>query len=585
MLKGLRHTSKGFLMAYCCCLMAMSMLFVGVSFARFTSMTSAVGSGNIAPFVYQYFINDVSSLTFNNSDFKLPQDGGYTQVGSKRSIRFVVRNYNNENTVEQISGVDLQPTITMNVPAEFMDNVAFQFAADINSSNTEAIMPQFVFGHFLYNVTSDTAEPGNIYKYTYGTPKTGTYEINTADFPDYEARPYADATYQVVNNLTLANLKPDGSMPDRPIYEGDVTISEKITAADGITITYEPRIKITAKEENVKYSVGFERRTKPQSEGESSMPASEVFIHLQRPEQYYTIDFTFPGMIVEGGKETTRAILFEYTITQMMDHMFGNLTDSSQGGTTIAWNDLWSLMYWQGPTQCGTHTDSCGHKLNDAEIIGYSFNQEVPVGQLAGSTFTRGKFENNIFVEDNTATAIVRFNKYYDYVTGTVTSSLDHVPANGDKIDEYRGTHIIKAYQYKDPETGAVSPYNPGGSATGFNGNFVVEYPQGQPVFDTIKNLYAKCDTNNAPDLWMQLTSLYENPLGKYENPNGGVGLTPPFEVAGEGATNTVTISGVTYDLTKPNANNGATYVLQNLRTKTFAANFRMSFTQAGEGR
>lgn len=518
MLKGLRHTSKGFLMAYCCCLMAMSMLFVGVSFARYTSMTSAVGGGNIAPFVYEYTINDVSSQSFNNSDFVL-STGGNNQVtiNAMRSIQFVVKNHKtNGNNVEQISGVDLQPTITIKVPAEFMNNVAFQLAVNRNGSY-EAIMPQFVFGHFLYNVTPDSTDPGNIYKYTYGTPLTGdngsdTYEINTATFPDYAESPYANATYQVINKLELDEAN---STDTRSIYNGDVIVSEAVTNNDGIT--YETRMKVTATTEEVPYSVSFSRKRV------SGGAVSELFLNLVRKEQFYTIELTFPGMILAGGEATTKQIVMYYSTVQKMDHVFGTQGGTGDAGSSIQWLSDWNKFFTLAPGSC-THNDTtCPHKIGTAIVTGYSFYQEVPAGTYADGTFT------------SNGTATVRFNKSYVYTKKTteagttqadtydmsVKYSIDHVPAIGDNHDKFLGIHHTSAFH---------------GTTDSTNGYFA--------TMAELKGKYAKC-SNVSADYAMKLEGLYENPLG---------------DTATE-------------------------YQLGNLSSKVYKTQFRMSFAQAGEGR
>ena len=169
-------TKKIPIVRYLCYLLAISLLFSGISFARFSSFNSGDVTSPLSRFACSFEISDMSAATFSNVDYWLTIDGEQTAMNTARSIRFTVRNNTRfENgQVDRISDVDLQSTLRLYAPAEFASNLALQIVEIDKNGFYSVSSPQYVLSEFIYNDD--------------GTFATFDRNVDTASFTDYDAR-------------------------------------------------------------------------------------------------------------------------------------------------------------------------------------------------------------------------------------------------------------------------------------------------------------------------------------------------------------------------------------------------------------
>ena len=125
------------IISYLCGLLAVAVLFTGTTFSRYSTQISGDVQTNLSPFVASYTIQDISSTTFPNMDYWLQvnQSGDETDYrpGSvARTVRFTI---SNQNENDRVSGVDLQSSIRLHVPAELGDNLVLQ-VEELQSCNS-----------------------------------------------------------------------------------------------------------------------------------------------------------------------------------------------------------------------------------------------------------------------------------------------------------------------------------------------------------------------------------------------------------------------------------------------------------------
>lgn len=93
---------------YLCYLLAVSILFTGVTFSRYVSFTSGNTDAMLSRFAVSYEIGDMSALTFSNADYWLNFGGAQVAMNTARTVRFTVRNHTRTD-----NGVPLREILTM----------------------------------------------------------------------------------------------------------------------------------------------------------------------------------------------------------------------------------------------------------------------------------------------------------------------------------------------------------------------------------------------------------------------------------------------------------------------------------------
>lgn len=265
------------LVRYLSLLLAVALLFAGVTFARYVT-DSGIGTGvGVAAFDATYSIDGVNSTTFGNQDYYIEANGSYVPLGTTAlSVQMTLQN--NGDT-------DVASTVTMRGPAEYWDNLAVQIASSDPSGDAgSSLTPQFVLRDLLY------AREGSGNTAVYGAYKAWDGEkIDTeAYFLDYGER--ADTEERT---LTMR-----GSLAEGPAREVIATWTD----GEGETNT----LRITAREETQRYDVGFARK-----DGSDILPP--VYVECEKEMTVYTLEFTLPALDVAKKTEQSLVLFLNWT--------------------------------------------------------------------------------------------------------------------------------------------------------------------------------------------------------------------------------------------------------------------------------
>ena len=234
-------------MKYLSLLLAVALLFSGVTFARYLSNDRIDASVGIAAFDATYSIDRVNSTTFGNQSYWIDVGGTWVPQGAGTAITVGITLKNNGDT-------SVMPTLHFEGPKEYWDNIALQLTTARNVAMGKVLTPQLVVKDIVEGTVSST---------------------------DYGSLG-GDAT------LTL-----NGSIDD----EGGRTATW--TTADGLenkmTITKKTDTKKTG---TIDYSVGFAR--KDSATGEIFPP---IFVDCRKQAEIYSIDFELPALNVAAAQK------------------------------------------------------------------------------------------------------------------------------------------------------------------------------------------------------------------------------------------------------------------------------------------
>lgn len=322
-------------LSYLCCLLAVSVLFTGVTFSRYSSSTSGDVASSLVPYIASYEIDNISATTFPNTDYWLTDDRA---VGTPRTVRYTMRNFEAgpDGSAQRINELDLQGSIRIYIPAELAGNIALQVEQVLPDSTSTAVTPQYVLSG-LFN-TKDG-----------GTWNTA-YEDNYSDLAGAD-----DETMTVTGSLE----------------DGGSLFAQAAGGAQGNSLS------VSASRQTVQYSVGFQRGV---SAGEDDSVLSDLqtqlFLDLEKEELYYAIDITLPEeMRFAGGEAQEKTFVLYITLTTAI---------SVQGSDfNIPWEE--SVNYLTQPA-AGTPV----YTFNEAAtVLGYHFDVEAQTYAL-NETSPRG---------------------------------------------------------------------------------------------------------------------------------------------------------------------------------------------------
>ena len=228
------------LMKYLSLLLAVALLFSGVTFARYLSNDQIDSSVGIARFDATYSIDRVNSTTFGNQSYWIDVGGSQVAQGSGTAISVGM-------TLKNNGGTSVQPTLHFEGPAEYWNNIALQLTtAKADFTSDKVLTPQLVIGDI--------------------TAAAGDNSFETESSCDY------------------------GSLG------GDATLS--LTKSDSVlTAAWEGNVMtITEKTDTITYSVGFVRES-----GDTLLPP--VFVDCQKKTAVYSIDFQLPALNVDAAED------------------------------------------------------------------------------------------------------------------------------------------------------------------------------------------------------------------------------------------------------------------------------------------
>ena len=406
---------EGRVFRYISLLLIVAVLFSGVTFARYASMSEGSLTTGIARFDPSFTVDGVNSFTFGNSNYWQNYNEQWLEQG-KGSARTVRISLHNDGEVDAMPAV-----IHMEGPAEFWENVALQMTeANTDGSAGAPYTTQLVIADLLRKRGEGNTENGETHNYTYGDyenwGESGSFSTSTSD--NFDQRGEGEETLQMSGGI----VKKD--------EEGNKTLTGTVTAVgDGYTL------RITASMETVEYSVGFQRRDETANE---ALPA--LYLDCRKEVLYYSVDLILPDdatNFVVAPNGTDEFILF-FTWTNSVSGGDFNLgiergEDTASGGTTesqtenagFTWTQLSKLA------QIEDGQDSADAlTFNGATVIGYHFNHlGVPCTQVVNNQPISG-------------TTIVRINKRFTFsedgkqVTGS-TDTYSHVATIQENEGQY----------------------------------------------------------------------------------------------------------------------------------------------------
>ena len=338
------------LMKYLSLLLAVALLFSGVTFARYLSNDRIDSSVGIARFDATYSIDRVNTTTFGNQNYWIETgNSGYVPQGENTAITVGITLKNNGDT-------DVHPTLHLEGPADYWDNIALQFSTSRNIAADSVLTPQFVIADL---VKERQEAPGDAHDITYGEYKdwgtSGSFDTSASD--DFD--PLGDVPAQLTMNGSLAENA-----------EGD---PREVTATWGER--NENTLTISAKEETRDYSVGFVR------EDDNGL-LSPIYVDCQKEMTIYSIDIDLAALKLDakqGDMASEQRIVVWLTWTNAAPN-------NSQAANEQFWKNLAAGKPFTIPSNgntiniTGYHFDVSGIPVTDEPVT------DEPVTDENGST-------------------------------------------------------------------------------------------------------------------------------------------------------------------------------------------------------
>ena len=240
------------LMKYLSLLLAVALLFSGVTFARYLSNDQIDASVGIAAFDASYSIDRVNTTTFGNQDYWIDVGGTWVPQGAGTAISVGITLKNNGDT-------EVMPTLHFEGPKEYWDHIALQLTtADENFATGDVLTPQLVIGDI-------TAAEGN--------------SFHTSTSKDYGSLGGDDAELSLSGNIDAEGVRT----ATWTYGEGENAKMNKMT------ITKKTDAIIT-------YSVGFVRES-----GDTLLPP--VYVDCRKTTDIYSIDLELPALNVDAAED------------------------------------------------------------------------------------------------------------------------------------------------------------------------------------------------------------------------------------------------------------------------------------------
>ncbi len=373
--------------SYLCWLLAVAVLFTGVTFSRYTTQVSGDVSTSLSPFVASYTIENISSTDFNNADYS--HTGSVSDARTARSVRFSVQNH----TSSRVSGVPLRASIRLRIPAKLADQLALQVrevSFETGSVSRKAVTPQYVLGNFIYQVDASSG----VYEYKLQSDKrvyrTADAVIDTARCKDYAAWSATDEEVSL-----------------RGAFAADGTGAIVATGAESGAV-----LTVSSALSTQEYSVGFRRGT------DENGLEEQLFFDLRKEILYYTIDLTLPSLVFEAGTPAKRT--FELFL-MLTEHVSNDGIPFEENGTAGAPSYKALLTAPAAGTPCYT--------LDGAQVLGYRYNVDA-------STYHTADFSDP--TGDST---VVRVEKRYGEAGGVYTGenvlTFSHVAPMDDESADF----------------------------------------------------------------------------------------------------------------------------------------------------
>ena len=404
----------GRLFRYISLLLIVAVLFSGVTFARYASMSEGSLTTGIARFDPSFTVDSVNSFTFGNSNYWQNYNEQWLEQG-KGSARTVRISLHNDGEVDAMPAV-----IHMEGPAEFWENIALQLTtAKEDGSADMTLSTQYVFADLLRVRGEGNTVNGETHNFTYGDyidwDNAETKTFSTSDSDNFDQRG------DQLGNMKEETLQMSGGIVKTD--ENGIKTPGTVTAVRQVESSgYKMplTLRITASMETVEYSVGFQRRDESANE---ALPA--LYLDCRKEVLYYSVDLILPddatnilpddatqNPFVVAPNGTDEFILF-FTWTNSVSGGDFNLgiergEDTASGGTTELQTENAGFTW----TYLRDFTSGTPLQFNGATVVGYHFNH-LGVPSSDGSTTVR---INKQFVFDENGTNVTGTTVTYSHV-------------------------------------------------------------------------------------------------------------------------------------------------------------------------
>ena len=397
------------LMKYLSLLLAVALLFSGVTFARYLSDDQIDASVGIAAFDATYSIDRVNSTTFGNQDYWINVSGTNIDQGAGTAITVGITLKNNGDT-------SVMPTLHLEGPKEYWDNIALQLTTARNVAMGKVLTPQLVIGDIA-------GAPGD--------------SFNTESSTDYGSLGGGDVT------LTL-----NGSL------EGDGVRTRTATWTDD---GFANKMTITKRTDTIDYSVGFAR--KDSATGEIFPP---IFVDCQKETEIYSIDLELPALNVAAKTENGAAkqdVVVWLTWTNALantsvsaDRAFWGFDDTSSVGESELENMKGTTQFTFNNQYVEGSTLQTGDEIT---VLGYHYDVPgVPVVDESGEAVVD---ENGVATGETTT---VRVKKTFASEDGTTEDGTTEDGTTEDGTTEGK-TEYFHVASLNDTDGNYVHDFKP----------------------------------------------------------------------------------------------------------------------------
>ena len=359
------------LMKYLSLLLAVALLFSGVTFARYLSNDQIDASVGIAAFDATYSIDRVNSTTFGNQDYWIETgNSGYVPQGENTAITVGITLKNNGDT-------DVHPTLHLEGPADYWDNIALQFSTSRNIAVETVLTPQFVIADLVKErqvIEEEDPNYGKDHYIEYGDYKTWDNEPWLTGEPSEDTGEGSEGSGETPENEIgySDDFDPLGDVTAQLTMNGSLAENAKGDPRE-VTATWGERnentLTISAKEETRDYSVGFVR------EDDNGL-LSPIYVDCEKEMTIYSIDIDLAALDVTAKQDNKAS---EQRIVVWL-----TWTNAAPNNSQAAKEGFWSKL--------ATATAPFTIESNKITVTGYHFDvsgipvTDEPVTDENGST-------------------------------------------------------------------------------------------------------------------------------------------------------------------------------------------------------
>lgn len=469
---------------YLCLLLVVALLFAGVTFSRYQSRFTSENSVGVAEFDASYTIDSISTTSFGNAYYWQVYNGFWMDQGNgtASTVRITMRNN---------SAIDVRPTLRLEGPAEFWENIALELTDTVtldggNVAAGASLTPQIVIadlvkGRSLNITTDDENEMDGSHRFLYSddykswgeneafatakvvTTDSGGVITDVSGFDDFGQRGTLETTLAMNGGLSAADGRVSGA------------VTAEWTDADGGAW----KMIVTASTKEVDFSLGFARNVQG---SQSSLPA--LYLDCRATVPYYTIEIEMPPLAAKSSE----AIVAFLTWTNLISaNAFGVRFPTGEGGGA---NLNVPVDFWQNLVSEDPVKEHLSIKTSETSftVLGYHFNYtNVPYstsagGDIAGDTTVRltRNFANGISYQH-----IARLNENDAVFPHDIDPENGYYRCSGDNPAYFAENTINKLSTDFNPSTLTIrqsevegEPAYVGASEKGYSTNITMSFTQ-----------------------------------------------------------------------------------------------------------